>query len=117
MFTIECEHFDLTPSIKEAVSDQMESITKFVNKAGDISVFLKPLGHKNYSASIKLRTRNHDYFASHEDRDLYKAIHDASKALVRQLGRAKEKVISQRHKKEVQCADEYQLSQKTNTKT
>ena len=79
---IACEHFDLTPAIRDHVMKESENFEKILNHNEHLEYFLSPDGHHHeFKALVRTRFQHRDLSASSVDRDLYKAVTLAARKL------------------------------------
>lgn len=83
-------HLEVTPSLRDYVTQKLERITRHFDRVIDVKVFLS-VDKLVQKAEINLHVRGKDIFAESTDEDLYAAIDSLIDKLDRQVLKYKDK--------------------------
>lgn len=88
--TISGHHLEVTPAIREYVSDKLDRVKRHFDHVITISVIMQveKLVHK---VEANLHVKGHDFHAHSEDANMYAAIDSLADKLDRQIVKHKEK--------------------------
>ncbi|MEO7056865.1 MAG: ribosome-associated translation inhibitor RaiA [Caldimonas sp.] len=99
--TISGHHLEVTPALREYVTNKLERITRHFDQVVDITVILsvEKLSEKErrQKAEVTLHVKGKDLFAECAAEDLYAAIDQLMDKLDRQVVRHKDKVQDHHH--------------------
>jgi putative sigma-54 modulation protein len=89
-------HIDVTPALRNYVTEKLDRLTKHYDHITDVNVILtvEKLVQK---AEARINVAKGDVFANAEDEDMYAAIDALSDKLNRQLTKLKEKTVARHH--------------------
>ena len=90
------EHFELTPSIRSHVEDQIAKIESHLAEDAVVRVFLRIFAKGEFGAVFKARARGREVVATVRGPDLYSAAAHAATTLRKELQKAKNRRISSR---------------------
>ena len=93
--TVTGHHVELTPAIRDYVTQKLGRITRHFDEVIDISVTLS-VEKLRQKAEANVHVRGRDIFVESNDADLYAAIDSLVDKLDRQIIRHKEKAVEQR---------------------
>lgn len=83
-------HLEVTPSLRDYVTQKLERITRHFDRVIDVKVFLS-VDKLVQKAEINIHVRGKDIFAESTDEDLYAAIDSLIDKLDRQVLKYKDK--------------------------
>lgn len=94
------QHLELTPGIREYVTDKLDRITRHCDRIVEIEVILSvdtlPQKEMRQRAEVNLRLKGETLHAEEQAQDLYAAIDGVVEKLDRQVARSKGKVKDHR---------------------
>lgn len=94
---IQSIHFEATERLHEFIQKRITKLEKFTDTIVDVDVTLKvvkPEVSNNKEASVKINSKNGDFFAAKVADSFEEAIDLCSEALEKQIIKSKEKSIS-----------------------
>lgn len=94
--TISGHHLDVTPAIRDYVSDKLDRVKRHFDHVINVSVIMQvdKLAHK---VEANLHVKGHDFHAHSEDENMYAAIDFLADKLDRQIVKHKEKLAGAHH--------------------
>ena len=94
-------HLEVTPALREYVSNKLERVTRHFDQVVDITVILcvEKISEKErrQRAEVTVHVKGKDIFAEQSSEDLYAAIDQLVDKLDRQVGRYKDRVQDHHH--------------------
>jgi len=94
--TLSGHHLEVTPPLRDYITQKLERIKRHFDHVIDISVILSVEKlQKKVEANIHIKGK--DFFAESDDADMYAAIDSLADKLDRQIIRHKEKQVRQRN--------------------
>jgi ribosomal subunit interface protein len=101
-----CEHFSPTPSIRESVERSVESVTQKLPRIDDVTIYLSKTGHDFFTATMRVHASHKTLVSKSVNPDLYTAIEDATRKLIRQIRHLKTERLKRRRHTELAFAND-----------
>lgn len=95
--SISGHHLEISPAIRDYVTQKLERITRHFDQVIDVNVYLAVDNKLRQTAEINLHVRGKDLFAECTDNDLYAAIDCLIDKLDRQVLKYKDKRYGHAH--------------------
>lgn len=97
-------HIEVTPALREHVSEKLSKLDKLIDEPVDIHVVLFIEKHRHV-AEIQIKARQGVFSGQEETGDLYISIAEVADKLEKQLRRSKDKRTARRRRDAVRTAD------------
>jgi ribosomal subunit interface protein len=91
-----CERFSPTPSIQTSVDESVWSLSHFLPRIDDVNVYFSKNGHGFFQATLRIHAFHRTIIGRAINPDLYTALEDATKKVIRQVTDFKNKKLAEK---------------------